>query len=510
MSSETLTHRDVQALRARGIEPGDVEAQIAVFRRGVTPVRLNRPARAGDGIVQVPPGETGGLAALHEKAAGEGRMVKFVPASGAASRMFKDWHGCYRRGTFGSAVQEETFLGDIDRFAFYDDLDRAVSSGGNDLGAWIRDRRCADILEYVLTPRGLHYAWLPKALLKFHRYPGGSRTALEEHLVEAALYVRDRKNVCRIHFTVSAEHRSLVQELLEKVQGHHEQAFGVRYEISISIQEPSTDTLAVDLQGRPFRDRDGALVFRPGGHGALLGNLDSIDGDIIFVKNIDNIVPDRLKEPTVLYKKMLGGYLVRLQEESFRHLRDLSRGQPGEGAFESMVRFCTERLLITLPGGFDRLPAAEQRGVIFGKLNRPVRVCGMVRNEGEPGGGPFWVENRDGTQSLQIVEEVQIDSRQEGQKRIWGSSTHFNPVDLVCGVRDFRGGKFDLSRFVDPETAIITKKSHEDGELLALELPGLWNGSMAFWNTVFVEVPIETFNPVKTAEDLLRPAHLPG
>jgi hypothetical protein len=333
---------------------------------------------------------------------------------------------------------------------------------------------------------------------------------MEEHLVEAALYVQDRENICRIHFTVSEEHETRFQEEIERVRGLYEKRLGVRYEIAVSIQHPSTDTIAVNPENRPLHDREGKVLFRPGGHGALLRNLDAIDGDVIFLKNIDNVVPDRLKEPTVLYKKILGGYLVKLQSEIHSHLDALTAGRAGEGDLSDLVRSARERLHLSLPGGFERSTKAEQRTFLFEQLNRPLRVCGMVKNEGEPGGGPFWVKRDDGTVALQIIEEMQIDPASEAQRNIWLSSTHFNPVDLVCGVRDYRDRKFDLRPFVDWNAVSISEKSHEGGVLKALELPGLWNGSMAFWNTIFVEVPLETFNPVKTVEDLLRPSHVPA
>jgi hypothetical protein len=510
MTAVPLSREDLRAIRDRGIEEREVRRQLEIFEKGVSPVRLNRPARVGDGIIHISPDERGELLSLHDRAAGNGRMLKFVPASGAASRMFKDWHGCYRLGRFDSEGQEASFLRDLPRFPFYGDLKEAGARDGRDLERIIREGQCADILEYILTPKGLHYAWLPKALLKFHSYPGGNRTAMEEHLVEAALYVQDREKICRIHFTVSEEHESRFREEIERVRGLYEKHFGVCYEITVSTQHSSTDTIAVNLENRPFHGREGGVLFRPGGHGALLQNLNAIDGDIIFLKNIDNIVPDRLKEPTVLHKKILGGYLVKVQKEIYRHLDVLASGHASEEELSDLVRFGRERLLLSFPGSFERSTPAERKVFLFERFNRPLRVCGMVKNEGEPGGGPFWVERDDGTSTLQIIEEMQVDPKSGAQRNIWCSSTHFNPVDLVCGVRDYRGGKFDLDRFVDWNAVSISEKFHEGGVLKALELPGLWNGSMAHWNTIFVEVPLETFNPVKTVEDLLRPSHLPA
>lgn len=510
MTAVSLSREDLRAILERGIEEAEVRRHLDIFEKGVKPVRLDRPATVGDGIIRISTQERDELLALHDRAAGDGRMLKFVPASGAASRMFKDWHGCYRSGRFDTKGQEASFLRDLPKFAFYGDLKDAAARDGRDLETIIRERRCDEILEYILTSRGLNYAWLPKALLKFHSYPGGHRTAMEEHLVEAALYVQDRRKICRIHFTVSEEHERRFRREIERVKGLYEKHFGVRYEIAVSIQHPSTDTIAVNPENQPFRDREGRILFRPGGHGALLRNLNAVDGDVIFLKNIDNVVPDRLKEPTVLYKKILGGYLVKLQSEIHRHLALLADGHAAEGDLSGLVRFAREKLLLTIPGDFERRTLPERRAFLLERLNRPLRVCGMVKNEGEPGGGPFWVRREDGTADLQIIEEMQVDPESEAQRKVWRSSTHFNPVDLVCGVRDYRGRKFDLPSFVDWSTVSISEKSHEGGVLKALELPGLWNGSMARWNTVFVEVPLETFNPVKTVEDLLRPSHLPA
>jgi hypothetical protein len=440
----------------------------------------------------------------------KGGMLKFVPASGAASRLFKDWQSGCRQGRFDSEEGSSKFLQNVVKFAFYDDLKDVMALHGQSVESYIRDKRCADILEYILTRKGLNYAWLPKALLKFHIYPGHNRTALEEHLAEAALYIRDAHNTCRIHFTVSKEHGSQFKDLLHRVRADYENLYGVRYEISVTTQLPSTDTIAMGTDNRPFRDRNGGILFRPGGHGALLQNLNAVDGDIIFLKNIDNVVPDRLKDITALYKKLLGGYLVQIQNEIFRILNLFSGKGVEDAQLSSIIGFCRERLLMPFPDGFGDYSASTKKEYIFQKLNRPVRVCGMVKNEGEPGGGPFWVEERDGTQSLQIVEESQIDPDSTEQKEIWRSSTHFNPVDLVCGVMDYRGERFDLHRYADRDAVLISTKPYANGEIKALELPGLWNGSMAFWNTVFVEVPLETFNPVKTVDDLLRKSHLPS
>jgi len=508
MSSSFFSDEDLKDIATKRIEVQEVLRQLEIFRRGTKPIRLLRPACIGDGIVQIPLNEREVFVSLHNQASERGRMLKFVPASGVASRMFTDWYCCYQQGRFDSAEYGVKFLENIVKFAFYDDLKKVMALKGQDVESFIRAERCTNILEFILTPRGLNYSSLPKALLKFHIYPGHSRTALEEHLVEAALYVRDAQNICRIHFTVSEEHESRLINWLPQIKGYYEDLFGVKYEIAVTIQYPSTDTIAVDMENKPFRDKRGKMIFWPGGHGALLQNLNAIDGDIIFIKNIDNVVPDRLKDITVLYKKILGGYLVRLQGEIFHHLNLLSRKRVNHELLSQVVRFCQDRLFLSFPDGFRDYSIPTQKEYVFQKLNRPIRVCGMVKNEAEPGGGPFWIEE-DGIQSLQIVELNQLDLDSEEQRDIWKSSTHFNPVDLVCGVRNYQGEKFNLNSYVNMDAVLISKKSHEEGELKALELPGLWNGSMAFWNTLFVEIPLETFNPVKTIDDLLRKSHLP-
>ena len=509
MDEQILSASDIEHIRTHGIARETVLRQIDLCRRGATAVTLHRPATVGDGIVRITEGEQENLIALHNEAARAGRCLKFVPASGAATRMFKEWHGIFNRGGFKSREDFESFVKALPRYAFCRDLREALSAVGQDLGDLITQGRGQEILDFILNEKGLNYAGKPKALLKFHQYADRARTALEEHLMEAALYVRDGSGLCRIHFTVSEEHLEPVKELLGQVTGLYERRFAVRFEVGLSVQSESTDTIAVDLENRPFRDRAGRLLFRPGGHGALLYNLDGIDGDIVFIKNIDNVVPDRLQFVTVRYKKMISGYLVFMQRELFGHLQALSDPAAGEEAFGSAARFAMERLPCALPPGFEGRPLEQRRQVLIEQLNRPLRVCGMVRNEGEPGGGPFWVTGIDGGRSLQIVEEFQVDKGKGNQAGIWASSTHFNPVDLVCGVRDFSGRKFDLERFVDHEQVFVSTKSHEGCDIKAIELPGLWNGSMAFWHTVFVEVPVETFNPVKTVEDLLRPTHQP-
>lgn len=511
MTDRIFSERDRKRIEAEGLTLAMIMAQLDLFKKGAFPIRLSRPCTLNDGIRALSDTQKGECLARYDEAAGSGRVMKFVPASGAASRMFQDWWGMYQEeGEHGPEEDLRKFAADLKRFAFFDDLRAVLSEAGFDLETLLAEGRRHDLLDYILTSKGLHYAALPKALLKFHAYPEGSRTALEEHLVEAALYARDGAGVCRLHITVSEEHESLVNDHIAARRAYYERRYGVTFAIGLSVQKSSTNTIAVGMDGQPFRDRTGALVFRPGGHGALLENLSDLDGDIIVVKNIDNVVPDRLKGPTVLYKKILGGYLIGLQRESFGYLGRLVQDLPDDHLLPEAALFCKEKLNIVFPRGYDSMTSAAKKDFLIGKLNRPIRVCGMVRNEGEPGGGPFWIDEKDGTQSLQIIEEAQIDSRSEAQKKTWKSSTYFNPVDLVCGIRDYRSRRFQLKDFVDETSYILAGKSQEGRDMMALELPGLWNGSMANWTTVFVEVPIETFNPVKTVYDFLREQHLPG
>lgn len=510
MPHDLFSADDIRRIRAHGLTEARVVEQIQLLNKGAIPIRLNRPCTVGDGILSIPEADLEGLVKQHDQGADRGRIMKLVPASGAASRMFKDWFRYLTNGCFNTPSVSDAFAGDIKNYAFYEDLERWVGQRGESLAAWIEQGRNRDILAAILTTGGLNYASLPKALLKFHTYPEGSRTALEEHLVEAALYTQDHQGTCRVHFTVSAEHLQAVKACLAVIKKRYEKREKVHLDITLSVQSSSTDTIAADGSGRPFRDDAGQLVLRPGGHGALLANLNQLEnGDIVFLKNIDNIVPDRLKPSTVLYKKIISGYLMNLQGHIHQYLEIMAERTLEPDILEELIFFCERDLLLVLPKWFCDLSDMEKQAVLLMKLNRPLRVCGMVKNEGEPGGGPFWVDEADGTQSLQIVEESQIDRRSDAQCRLWSAATHFNPVDLVCGIRDYRNRKFDLSRFVDQKAYVITEKSEKGRALRALEHPGFWNGAMHDWMTIFVEVPIETFNPVKTIQDLLRPQHRP-
>lgn len=467
-------------MEEHGLTPAALETQLKNFREGFPFLPVTRAASCGDGIRVLDATGIEQAAARYDRAKESLRVVKFVPASGAATRMFKDLFEFVREGRRTAVVGE--LLANRRRFAFWPELRTIVGDDADELRT----------VENIVA-EGLRYGETPKGLVSFHRYGDEVRKAVEEHLVEGAQYAAAGGEV-KIHFTVSPEHLTRFEALLaEKIPGY-ESRFGVKYRISFSVQDPSTDTLAVNPDCTPFRRADGRLLFRPAGHGALIGNLGKIDADIVFVKNIDNVTTDARRGDTVLYKKALAGVLLALQERIFEYLMALE--VPG-AELEPIAAFIENELCVKLPKDYG---TALLRQV----LDRPIRVCGMVRNEGEPGGGPFWVTGADGLETLQIAESNQIAPEKRELMRL---ATHFNPVDLVCSFRTSKGGRFDLQEFVDPATGFISRKSDGGRELLAQELPGLWNGAMARWNTVFVEVPITTFSPVKVVTDLLRPEH---
>lgn len=467
-------------MEEHGLTPAALETQLKNFREGFPFLPVTRAASCGDGIRVLDAAGIEQAAARYDRAKESLRVVKFVPASGAATRMFKDLFEFVREGRRTAVVGE--LLANRRRFAFWPELRTIIGDDADELRT----------VENIVA-EGLRYGETPKGLVSFHRYGDEVRKAVEEHLVEGAQYAAAGGEV-KIHFTVSPEHLTRFEALLaEKIPGY-ESRFGVKYRISFSVQDPSTDTLAVNPDCTPFRRADGRLLFRPAGHGALIGNLGKIDADIVFVKNIDNVTTDARRGDTVLYKKALAGVLLALQERIFEYLMALE--VPG-AELEPIAAFIENELCVKLPKDYG---TALLRQV----LDRPIRVCGMVRNEGEPGGGPFWVTGADGLETLQIAESNQIAPE---KRKLMRSATHFNPVDLVCSFRTSKGGRFDLREFVDPATGFISRKSDGGRELLAQELPGLWNGAMARWNTVFVEVPITTFSPVKVVTDLLRPEH---
>lgn len=503
-----LSTEDKKILEKKGISPGQIENQLNDFKTGFPFLKIEDSATIGNGILPIGKTAAGKYLAIWEEYLNENhKIVKFVPASGAASRMFKNLFEFLDAPYDAPATGfEKAFFDRIADFAFYDDLnDACLRQEQATAGQLISDGRYKTVVSCLLTAKGLDYGALPKGLLKFHRYPDATRTAMEEHLAEGALYACNGSKQVNIHFTVSAEHKELFKQLVKEKQPRYEKEYGVSYHIGFSEQKPSTDTIAAGMDNEPFRD-NGKLVFRPGGHGALIENLNDIDSDIIFLKNIDNVVPDRLKGETVHYKKIIGGILVDTQKQIFEYIRRIENGEYDIDYLREIISFMHRVLFIRNPDT-KLLEDGDLVVYLLNKLKRPIRVCGMVRNEGEPGGGPFLTYNADGTISPQILESSQIDLDNDQCKNLLNNSTHFNPVDLVCAVKNDKGEKYDLTRYVDPKTGFVSIKSKNGKDLKALELPGLWNGAMSDWNTIFVEVPVATFNPVKTVNDLLREQH---
>ncbi len=482
-----FTENDLTYLQNRGSDPEKVEKQFSYFFKGFPYARLNRIATISDGIVQLNNQKLDHFIQYYDQQCGENKVTKFVPASGAASRMFKDLYDALKSDGHVYEPKVEHFLHNLKKLPFYPDLQPFIKS--EDPREWI---------EKLLTEKGLNYGNLPKAVLKFHHYEEENRTAIEEHLVEAALYAKSGNGDCYIHFTVSPNHLDGIKDLIQKVQPIYSQRFGVEYHISYSIQNPSTDTLAAEMDNTPFRDKSGDLLFRPGGHGALISNLNVLDSDLIFIKNIDNVITENKLESTIVYKKACAGLLLELRNKTYEYLQLIDNQSVHDDLYCSILDFAKYQLCIQFQSETPTLAELKM------KLNRPIRVCGMVKNEREPGGGPFWVTNTNRETSCQIVETSQIDKQDSQQMMILQNATHFNPVDMVCSTKDYQGNKFDLLQYIDHNTGFISEKSYEGRTLKAMELPGLWNGAMADWITIFVEVPLETFNPVKTIFDLLK------
>jgi hypothetical protein len=521
MDLSIFNEKDLQDIKARDIDPEEVLRQARIFERGFVYANLLRPCRINDGIKVLNDRDKERLPKIFSKAQAKGRAMKFVPASGAATRMFKELTSvsnriddidkdffCEWARHDGDYRQFLEFIENLKKFPFYNDLISIVSQKGADMGNAYSQAGQKVLLDYTLGEKGLNLEWLPKGLIPFHVYLDHARTPIEEHLVEAGAYTSDSTGNAAIHFTISEEHEAAVVSHVNKVRGFYENS-SLHLNVTYSFQKPSTDTIAVNQDNTPFRLKDGSIFFRPAGHGALLANLNDVNGDIIFIKNIDNVIPDRLKETTYIYKKALGGLLVDIQEKIFEYLKQLEAGETDDNLLSEIFDFIKRELSITPTDGTDNFTREKKIEYLVSRLDRPLRVCGMVRNQAEPGGGPFWVKQTDGSVSLQIVEKSQVDEASQQQKSLFEAATHFNPVDLVCGVRDHKGMPFDLSKYVDPDACFISIKSKDGRELKALELPGLWNGAMAYWNTVFVEVPLITFNPVKSVFDLLRPEHQP-
>lgn len=507
-----MDSKDLEQLASKGISREKVVRQVETFKKGIPHIQLFRTAVVGQGILRFDPKEQRELIDYFEARANRLDLLKFVPASGAASRMFQSLFNFLeaydpQRESIASYVVRsgdkaiQRFVEQIDNFPFYGSIMQRIKGR-----ARTKDGEIYLFIQEMLMEKGLDYGSYPKGLLPFHNYGGQIATPFEEHLKEAALYASARGKA-RLHFTVSEQHEQMFREEEQRAVPKISAESGIQYEITYSNQKGSTDTLAVDLENKPFRNGDGSLLFRPGGHGALIENLNEQDADIIFIKNIDNVVIDTNLEEVANSKKMLAGVLKKVQDKAFGYAKLLERGPVTPELAEEIRIFMEKSLHAGIPASYGELDVEQQQDLLRKRLNRPIRICGMVKNEGEPGGGPFWIKDAQGHISLQIIESAQVDSGNPKQREIFLNATHFNPVDLVCGVRDHKGEKYDLMAFVDHRQGFITGKTQEGKLLKALELPGLWNGAMAHWNTIFVEVPLITFNPVKTVNDLLKPTH---
>ena len=503
------TQEDLLQLQQLGLGTEQVQHQIDNFKEGFPKSHLDAAATPDNGgIICLDDKEIARYEKLYRTLGRDKKILKFIPASGAATRMFKDLYS-FAATYFGVAKnfdkefpEVKEFLENIHSFAFFNDLKACMLRSELDIEEYLHRGDYSTVINFLLKEQYLGYGSLPKALLKFHRYGEVQRTPLEEHIVEGALYAKNSDNTVNLHFTISPEHQKAFRRKLAEVKHYYESTFGIRLKVTFSEQKHYTDIIAVDEQNQPIRDEEGKLVFRPGGHGALIENLNEQRADIIYIKNIDNVVPDWMKHTTVIYKQVLAGMLLELREKVFDALRTLD-AQPDQKTLDRLTGFAKNDLHIMVPEGCDA-PTLHRL------LNRPIRICGMVKNLGEPGGGPFYTIDTMGNRSLQIVESAQVNHREPSQEEIFQASTHFNPVDLVCSTKNYRGRYFDLRQFVDPKTGFISKKSKGAQTLKSQELPGLWNGAMAHWITLFVEVPVATFNPVKTVNDLLRKEHREG
>ncbi|MEM9680259.1 MAG: DUF4301 family protein [Bacteroidota bacterium] len=514
----SFTKKDIKQIEVKGLTVVQVNQQIQVFKTGVPFTNIVAAATIDDGILKLNEHLIQQSLSRFEDKKSNLSLIKFVPASGAATRMFKSLFKFVKEynpilQSINSYINRSNlkdlslFLVGLEKFPFYKQVINHLKAEGVDYDNLNVSNQAWHFAHTMLDENRLNFGNFPKGLLPFHQYKNDVvSTAFEEHLFEAALYGGNGKTA-KLHFTISERFKDKFAEEFKRIEEKVETLTDSQFDISFSYQHESTDTIAVTPKDKPFRNEDGSLLFRPSGHGALLKNLNALDADIIFIKNIDNVVVKKYKEEVAKYKKVLAGILLGLQERAFKFLNDLDDHKITEDELTAIAEFLTRDLNVKISEEFEKYSDKYKTEYLRDRLNRPIRVCGIVKNEGEPGGGPFWVKNESGNISLQIVESAQINTKDKNQKSILRNATHFNPVDLVCGVRDYKGNKFDLSKYVDDKAAFITMKTKVGKDLKALELPGLWNGSMAFWNTIFVEVPLITFNPVKTVNDLLKAPH---
>ncbi|MEW4923298.1 DUF4301 family protein [Algibacter sp. 2305UL17-15] len=512
-----FTDKDIEQISAKGIGLDQVNAQVERLKDGMTHSNLVSAATIGRGIQSFEQDEFDDLVNLYNAKLDDLDILKFVPASGAATRMFKFLFQFLKffnpsKDTIKTYAEKhgddliKTFVSNLDKFPFYNEVIEKIKDSEIDYKSLKLEEQYYQFVKTMLNPDGLNYSFFPKGLLPFHAYEDQTVTAFYEHLFESTLYASS-KNKSNLHFTVSEQHHNYFLEELIAVKPALEAKENTNFNVSFSYQKEATETVALTTNGNIFRNDDGSILFRPAGHGALLENLNDLESDIVFIKNIDNIVVEHQNIQYTKYKKVLAGALLKAQNQVFDFLRQLDEGNIDNADVTAMAYFLRKQLNIAIDSGFYDSNFEQKTAYLREKLNRPIRVCGMVKNEGEPGGGPFWVKDKDGEVSLQIVEFAQIDFSKKGQQSIVYKATHFNPTDLVCGIRNYKGETFNLLDYMDPEAAFITMKTQNGVDIKALERPGLWNGSMAYWNSIFVEVPVETFNPVKTVNDLLKPAH---
>lgn len=512
-----FTKQDIQQIENKGLTVKMVKAQIEVFRSGLPVVNLHSAATIGNGIKKLTEEEKKQYTDYFDAKRNSISILKFVPASGAATRMFKtlfNFLDAYNPDdeSINSFINRNkdsdlsVFLVGIEKLPFYNIVLNELSIYDAEFETFSNDKQKYLFVKTMLDENRLNYGFFPKGLLPFHKYKEHISTAFEEHLFESALY-SSSKSEAHLHFTISEKYNHIFEDEYRRIQSIVEKKTNTTFNISFSYQKDSTDTISVTPQDEPFREEDGQLLFRPSGHGALLENLNDLEADLIFIKNIDNVVVFKYEKEVAAYKKMLAGILLESQDELFKYIQMLKSENVSDNDIIKIAEFLNNRLNVKISHEFEKYSKNYQIEYLIEKLDRPIRVCGMVKNEGEPGGGPFWVKEESGNISLQIVESAQVDRKNKNQKDILKNATHFNPVDIVCGIKNYEGKKFNLRKFVDPKTSFITMKTQVGKELKALESPGLWNGSMAYWNSIFVEVPLITFNPVKTVTDLLKPAH---
>jgi hypothetical protein len=514
-----LTEKDLDLLKKKQITTEEINRQLEVFKKGIPFAYLEDSATIGDGIIRCTPNEADRLVSLYDAEVNKIDVLKFVPASGAASRMFKSLFSFlekynYENQSLPQYIQDrkalgiEKFFKHIELFPFYEEVVEALKKDGFTFEDPQDGFQAITFVKKMLLDSGLNYGKTPKGLLPFHNYKNDKVSAFEEHLFEAAAYSKSRQKA-RLHFTVSEAHKiefeNELQAILDKIQKETSTVF----DISFSFQKGKTDTISVTPENEPFRDKNGNLVFRPSGHGALIENLNEQEADLIFIKNIDNVVVSCFRSDTAFYKKLLAGKLIEVQHKAFDFAKKINENTEPHIETDEIFEFLRTELNVRFSGNPENLEKPDKIALLKSALNRPIRVCGMVKNQGDPGGGPFWVRNESGQVSLQIVESAQINKKDNSQKSILKSSTYFNPVDIVCGVKNYKGEKYNLLDFVDTNKGFITSKTYEGRPLKGLELPGLWNGAMAGWNTIFIEVPLSTFNPVKTVLDLLKESHQP-